>query len=76
MLPNSTAAAFVLRDGDRSRLETLLRSATVPAGVALRAWIVLLAVDRTAIYEIAERVGVTRPAVNLTRRRFHGFSGA
>jgi transposase len=61
---------LVLRDGDRPRLEALLRSATVAAGVAQRARIVLLAADGVANYEIAERVGVTRPTVNLWRDRY------
>jgi len=76
-VPNRTAAALVLRDGDRSRLEAVLRSATVPAGVAQRARIVLLAAEGSANYEIAERVGVTRPTVNLWRRRYaeQGMAG-
>lgn len=76
-MSNKTAAALVLRDGDRSRLKGLLRSATVPAGVAQRARIVLLAAEGTANYEIAERVGVTRPTVNLWRRRYgeQGLAG-
>ena len=36
-------------------------------GVAQRARIVLLAAEGVANYEIAERVGVTRPTVNLWR---------
>lgn len=71
-MPNKTAPALVLREGDRPRLEALLRSATVPAGVAQRARIVLLASDGLANYEIAERVGVTRPTVNLWRSRYRG----
>ena len=51
-------------------MEALLRSNTVPAGVAQRAWIVLLAAEGVANYEIAERVGVTRPTVNLWRNRY------
>ena len=76
-MPNKTAAALALRDGDRPRLEALLRSATVPAGVAQRARIVLLAAEGSANYEIAERVGVTRPTVNLWRRRYaeRGLAG-
>jgi transposase len=76
-MPNRTAAALVLRDGDRSRLEALLRSATMPAGVAQRARIVLLAADGSPNYEIADRVGVTRPPVNLWRRRYaeQGLAG-
>jgi transposase len=76
-VPNKTAAALALRDGDRPRLEALVRSATAPAGVAQRARIVLLAAEGSANYEIAERVGVTRPTVNLWRRRYaeQGLAG-
>jgi transposase len=42
----------------------------VAAGVAQRARIVLLAAEGVANYEIAERVGVTRPTVNLWRNRY------
>ena len=69
-MPNKTAAALVLRNGDRPQLEALLRSNTAPAGVAQRARIVLLAAEGVANYEIAERVGVTRPTVNLWRNRY------
>ena len=69
-MPNKTAVALGLWDGDRSRLEALLRSTTVAAGVAQRARIVLLAAEGVANYEIAERVGVTRPTVNLWRNRY------
>jgi transposase len=45
--------------------------------VAQRARIVLLAAEGSANYEIAERVGVTRPTVNLWRRRYaeQGMAG-
>ena len=69
-MPNKTAAALALRDGDQPRLEALLRSSTVAAGVAQRARIVLMAAEGWANYEIAERVGVTRVTVNLWRRRY------
>ncbi len=76
-MPNKTAAALVLRAGDRPRLEAVLRSATVAEGVAQRARIVLLAAEGVANYEIAERVGVTRPTVNLWRNRYaeRGLAG-
>ena len=76
-MPNKTAAALVLRAGDRPRLEAVLRSATVAAGGAQRARIVLLAAEGVANYEIAERVGVTRPTVNLWRNRYaeRGLAG-
>jgi transposase len=42
----------------------------VAASVARRARIVLLAADGVANYEIADRVGVSRPTVNLWRGRY------
>ncbi|MFZ1410323.1 MAG: IS630 family transposase [Micropruina sp.] len=69
-MSNKTAAALVLRDGDRSELEALVRSSTVAAGLAQRARIVLLAADGVANYEIAGLVGVSRPTVNLWRKRY------
>ena len=67
----------MLRDGDRVELERLTRSTTVPAGMALRARIVLLAADGMPNMEIAERVGVSRPTVNLWRSRYaeRGLAG-
>ena len=62
-MANRTAARLVLRDGDRAELERRVRSLTVPAAVAQRARIVLLAADGEANYVIAERVGVSRPTV-------------
>jgi transposase len=58
-------------------LERLTRSNTVPASAAQRARIVLLAGEGVANYVIAERVGVTRPTVNLWRSRYaeRGLAG-
>jgi transposase len=74
---NKTAPALVLMDGDRERLESVLRSTTVPAGLAQRARVVLLASDGVANYEIADRVAVSRPTVNLWRGRYaeRGLAG-
>ena len=49
----------------------------MPAAMARRARIVLLAADGVANYTIAERVGVTRPTVNLWRSRYaeRGLAG-
>lgn len=47
----------MLREGDRSRLESLVRSTTGSAGLAQQARIVLLAADGAANYAIADRVG-------------------
>ncbi len=64
------AAALGLRDGDRERLESWLRSSTVQAGLAQRARIVLLAADGLTNVEIATRVGVSRPTVASWRARY------
>ena len=69
-MANKTAEPLALQTGDRTELERLTRSATVPAATALRARIVLLAADGLANQVIAERVGVSRPTVNLWRSRY------
>lgn len=67
---NRSAAALVLRDGDRVELERRVRSGSGVASTAQRARIVLLAADGVANYVIAERVGGSRPMVNLWRGRY------
>ena len=76
-MANKTAEPLLLRTGDQIELERLTRSSTVPAAMAQRARIVLLAADGVANYVIAERVGVTRPTVNLWRSRYaeNGLAG-
>src|SRR3954452_7043654 len=69
-MPNKTAERLLLRPGDQAELERLSRSSTAPAAAAQRARIVLLAAEGGANYVIAERVGVTRPTVNLWRSRY------
>ena len=69
-MANKTAEPLALRTGDRTELERLTRSATVPAGLAQRARIVLLAADGLANVEIAARVGVSRPTVISWRARY------
>src|SRR5665213_3908034 len=64
------AAALVLGDGDRARLERMVRSSTVRAGLAQRARIVLLAGDGVPNAEIARRVGVARQTVIDWRERY------
>jgi hypothetical protein len=64
------AVPLGLRDGDRERMSALTRASTVPAGMALRARIVLLAADGVSRTEIAERVGVSRPTVIGWRARY------
>jgi transposase len=59
-----------LRDGDRERLMSLIRSSAVRAGLAQRARIVLLAADGVGHTEIAELAGVSRPTVISWRQRY------
>src|SRR5659263_347804 len=66
----SVAAAVVLRPGDDSALGALVRSSSVPAGLAQRARIVLLAAEGLPNAEIARRVGVTRQTVISWRARY------
>jgi transposase len=66
----SVAAPLVLRNGDRPRLEGLTRSSSVPAGLAQRARIVLLAADGLPNAEIARRTGTSRPTVLGWRARY------
>ena len=56
-MANRTAPALALREGDRSRLASMVRSTTGSAGLAQQARIVLLAADGAANYAIADRVG-------------------
>src|SRR3954447_25774710 len=64
------AAPLALRDGDRERLESWLRSSTIQAGLAQRARIVLLAADGLTNVDIAGRVGVSLPTVTSWRTRY------
>ena len=66
----SVAAPLILRPGDESQLESLLRSSTVRAGLAQRARIVLLASEGLPNAEIARRVGVARQTVIDWRARY------
>src|SRR3954471_17809845 len=76
-MANRSAAALVLRAGDRERLALLTRSSSVRAGLAQRARIVLLAAGGLSNTAIAERVGVSRPTVIAWRERYQaqGIAG-
>ncbi len=67
----------MLRDGDRERLESWLRSRSVKAGLVKRARIVLLAADGLTNLEIAARVGASRTTVIEWRNRYlaRGLAG-
>ena len=66
----SVAAPLVLREGDRPRLEGMLRSSSIRAGLAQRARIVLFAADGLSNAEIARRTGTSRPTVVDWRARY------
>lgn len=70
-------APLGLRDAEREKLASLVRSTTAPAGLVLRARIVLLAADGVSNTEIASRTGVSRPTVISWRARYErsGFAG-
>jgi LuxR family maltose regulon positive regulatory protein len=76
-MPNRPAAALLLRAGDRAELERWSRSSSVPAGLAQRARLVLMAADGLPNHEIADRAGVSRPTVSLWRSRYaeQGLAG-
>jgi len=60
----------VLRAGDEQRLREWTRSSTIPAGLARRARIVLLAAEGTSSAEVGRRVGVSLPTVHSWRVRY------
>jgi transposase len=64
------AAPLGIREKDRETLLSWTRSSSVRAGSAKRARIVLLAGEGVPNTQIAERVGVSRPTVNLWRDRY------
>jgi transposase len=64
------AEALELRVGDRGKLEALMQSTSVRAGLARRARIVLLAADGVPNTDIADRTGTSRPTVLKWRGRY------
>ena len=69
-MANRPAVPLELRAGDRPRLEAIIRSPSVAAGLAQRARILLLAADGVSNTEIADKVGVSRPTVLVWRQRY------
>jgi len=59
-----------LPSADRAVLEAWTRASSMPAGLAQRARIVLLAADGFGTGEIVERVGVSKPTVIQWKRRY------
>jgi transposase len=64
------AAALILHEGDRGRLEALARSASARPALAQRARIVLMSAEGLTNTEIARRTGATRPTVINWRNRY------
>ena len=69
-MAHPAAPPLLLRVGDHEELARLVRASSVRAGLAQRARIVLLASEGVRNAEIAERVGVSRPTVNVWRSRY------
>ena len=66
----SVAERLEVRGKDKATLRRWVRSTAIPAGLARRARIVLLAGDGLPNAEIARRVGVSRPTVIGWRERY------
>src|SRR6266566_1788770 len=65
-----TAPPLEIPPRDKRRLRSWTQSRNIPAGLAQRARIVLLAGHGYANADIAERTGVSRPTVILWRNRY------
>ena len=66
----SRVEPLVLWAGDEQRLREWVRSTTIPAGLAQRARIVLLAAEGTSSAEVGRRVGMSLPTVHSWRVRY------
>ena len=66
----SRVEPLVVRAGDEQKLREWTRSWTIPAGLAQRARIVLLAAEGTSSAEVSRRVGVSLPTVRSWRVRY------
>ncbi|MGH3864767.1 MAG: helix-turn-helix domain-containing protein [Pseudonocardiaceae bacterium] len=64
------AAPLTLHEGDRGRLEALVRSASARPSLAQRARIVLMSAEGLPNTEIARVTGTTRPTVISWRNRY------
>lgn len=71
-----SAVPLVLKEGDKEKLEAVLRASTAPVALVMRTWIVLLAAEGLANAEICRRVGVSGPTVLTWRSRYAAMVGA
>ena len=60
----------VVSDEDRARLEAIIGDRTRPVKHVQRARIVLLSAERLPVLQVADRAGVSRPAVWRWQRRY------
>ncbi len=65
-----TAALIMLSPEERSTLDMWVRARTLPVRVVQRARIIRMAADGMQSQEIARRLGISRPTVQLWRQRF------
>ena len=72
-MANRPAPALALRDGDREKLESWLRSRSVRSGLVKRARMILLAADGVGNREIAHRVAASPTTVIQWRARYEEF---
>jgi transposase len=66
----TSASSIEIREEDRATLGRWTRSSSVPAGLAMRARIVLGAGDGEGTSALSRRLGVSRPTVILWRERY------
>ncbi|MDT8287778.1 MAG: helix-turn-helix domain-containing protein, partial [Elusimicrobiales bacterium] len=64
------ALPILLSSEERSILNTWTRARSVPLRMVQRAQIITMAADGTTSQDIAERLDVSRPTVQLWRERF------
>ncbi len=69
-MPNRPAPPLGLREGDREKLERLVRASSTPAGLLRRVRIVLMSAEGLSNAEIGRRTGVSQPTVLLWRNRY------
>jgi transposase len=78
-MPRGRRAQFpiVLSPTDRTELERISRSSSMPAGLVRRAKIILHSADGATHQAVADAVGVSLPLVGLWRRRYRaqGLAG-
>jgi putative transposase len=61
---------IVLTEEERTQLESMVRSKSLPHGLVQRAQIVLMSADGLGGTEVAKRCRTSRPTVSLWRMRF------